>query len=74
MQADGTWTVLAVDADASARKALQECLARDYRVLTAGSVRDALATLAAEEIDLVLAAYQLPDASAVDLFREARVS
>lgn len=74
MRADGTWTILVVEEEAKARASLTTCLESDYRVLHAKSVLDARRVLAQEEIDMVLCHQRLPDATAVDLLRETRIS
>lgn len=74
MQANGTWSVLVADNDPRGRRLLIRCLEEDYRVLSADSTSDALQILDSEEIDLVLCDQHLPEANAVDFFRQIRVS
>jgi two-component system response regulator HupR/HoxA len=74
MRADGTWTILVVEDQAKAKASLRECLDKDYRVLHARSVAHARRVLALEETDMVLCQQRLPDATAVDLLRETRIS
>lgn len=74
MRADGTWTILVIEDHAEVRVSLTECLENDYRVLHARSSLDAKRAMAQEEVDMVLCHQSLPDATAVDLLRETRIS
>ena len=74
MRTDGTWTILVVEDQSGTRTSLIECLDKDYSVLHAKSSSDAKRVLAQEEVDLVLCHQHLPDATAVDLLRETRIS
>ncbi len=74
MQADGSWTVLIVDDDATARAALIRCFEDDYRVLATVSVRDAMSIQDSEEVDVALCAQRVAAASGVEFFREMRIS
>ena len=74
MNAGGTWTILVVEEQAKIRALLTQCLERDYRVLNARSVAEARTMLLGEEVDMVLCRQRPPDASAVELLREARIS
>lgn len=74
MSASGTWTILVVEDQVTARASLTQCLERDYRVLSAKSVAEARRVLAGEEVDIVMCLQHPRDASAVELMRETRIS
>jgi two-component system response regulator PhcR len=66
-------TVLVVDADpATGRAALAALPSEQRRVLTATCVREALALLGAERVDVLVAELVLPDGSGLRLLAEAR--
>ena len=63
-------TVLVVDDDASNLESLQKIFERErFRVLTAPSVRDALATCRQHRVHVVLTDLSMPGASGIDLLR-----
>ena len=74
MSAGGSWTVLVVENQAKVRASLTRCLERDYRVLNTHTVAEARRVLQDEEVDMVLCHQRPPDAVAVELLREARIS
>ncbi|MEO5764572.1 MAG: sigma-54 dependent transcriptional regulator [Casimicrobiaceae bacterium] len=74
MHADGTLTVLVVNADARGRASLERCLEDDYRVMMAASVSDAAAVMEHEAVDLLLCDQRMPQVNAVEFFRQTRIS
>ncbi|MGS0757354.1 hypothetical protein ACVBEH_23585, partial [Roseateles sp. GG27B] len=58
----------------SPQASLTTCLERDYRILKAATTAEALQVLALEEVDMVLCHQRPPDASAVELLGEIRIS
>ncbi len=74
MQADGTWTLLVVDADARKRRSMIRCFGDDYRVVAAASLIEARQALDSEGVDLVLCDDQVSSGGAVEFLREARVA
>ncbi|CAN5222044.1 sigma-54 dependent transcriptional regulator [soil metagenome] len=68
------WTILVIDEKSSDRLALSKCFSTDYQVITAGSGREALAHLEANEVDVILSNLELKDMSGLDLFGHSRVT
>lgn len=68
------WTILVVDEEEADRAALEKCLLRDYRVIPASSVKDALHILEEEEIDVIVSDLQMSELTGMDLFMRARVT
>ncbi len=67
------WTVLVVDDEVQVQASLRRGLDDHYRVLTAGSGKEALQVLAEHPVDLILADQRMPEMTGVELFRETRV-
>ena len=66
----GPADILVVDDEAEIGLMLQEVLEADgYRVTLAGSAREALAALAADEFDLVLSDIRMADGDGIELYR-----
>jgi two-component system response regulator PilR (NtrC family) len=65
-------TVLVVDDEFLIRWALQEGLKDRFRVLTAGTVAEALDTLEREAVDAVVTDLKLPDRDGLELIRHLR--
>ena len=68
------WTILVVDEEEADRAALEKCLLRDYRVISVGSVKDALHILEEQEIDVIVSDLHLSELTGMDLFMRARLS
>jgi type IV pilus assembly protein PilB len=68
----GLPVVLVVDDDDSVRRALQAMLTGDYEVVLAGTGSEALASLHATHIDVVVMDKGLPDMDGYDVTREIR--
>lgn len=71
---DGRYAVLFVDDEEKARKYFRMAFARDFRVLTAESVNEALAILEREgdDIAVVITDQRMPGQQGVDLLRRVR--
>ncbi len=66
-------TLLLVDGNAKNRKSLFSYLSKDYRVLTAGTGKEANELLGQNEIDAILFDEAVSDTNGESFFREARV-
>ena len=67
------WTILIVDEDEADRAALMRCLEKDYRLITAGSVKTALHILEDQEVDVIISAFLMSDLTGMDLLMRARI-
>ena len=66
-------TILVVDDDPGIREGLRMALSPRYRVLTAGSTRDALGVFREEAVGLLIADIRMPGPDGVALVREIRL-
>lgn len=67
--------ILLVEDDPTIQRTIRKGLTElDYRVLTAGTLEQARANVAGQEINLVVLDLGLPDGSGIDLLREVRTA
>jgi DNA-binding NtrC family response regulator len=65
-------TILVVDDEPGARQSLEVILEDDYRVLSAGSGREALETLQKESVDLILLDVNMPEMDGLEVLRKMK--
>ena len=66
--------ILIVDEKPDDLESLTKCFADDYQVITARSGKEALESLAANEVDMVLSNLQIGDMTGLQLFRQSRIT